>query len=126
MTNWLNELDQLERDASPGPWDLSCQMDDGSIVGYSIVARTDGCTADQVRSDTAALVALRNHARELIDAARDRDSEERWANQYKAERDHLRALLTESVQPYCWACHEDVELRGHAPRCRVAAALEEK
>ena len=51
MTDWLEELDRLEREATPGPW---CPSEYLSQRG----------------ADFDLAIALRNHARELIRLAR--------------------------------------------------------
>ena len=70
MTDWIAELDSLEREATQGPWDVL--EPSGGHKAHGVMSGLQPIThQDYLNVEDAWLIAsLRNHARELIDAAK--------------------------------------------------------
>lgn len=75
MTDWLSELDRLEREATPGPWERWVENQVVSRPGgvgshwVSVVKSNYALLGIDIgEPDLELVLALRNHARELIDA----------------------------------------------------------
>lgn len=75
MTDSLEELDRMEREATDSPWEYD--RDTGFIMHTEDAEDGYGSIAMEVYrenlDDVPFIVALRNRARELIDATKDRD-----------------------------------------------------
>ena len=89
MSESLEELDRLEREATPGPW---LYVPDGESVWHEEGDLGEGLWSHDLRGlgvmnfDQEFMVALRNNARSLIDAAkREKDSREFCSGEFPCE-----------------------------------------
>ncbi len=110
--DWLDELDKLEKAATPGPWGTN--MGNKDTIDMVWHEGTDVAVLSAEPKDCALVAVLRSHARELIDMAK--------AN------GNLRKLLLRMEHMggcECFFCGYIACVEGpqHEPNCELAEAL---
>lgn len=155
----LDELDRLEREATPGPITVVREDSEGGDIWFDLWSDVHGSTAHvgemahasdnihRTKADAELYVALRNHARGLIDLVRRKELRGWWccpsgheymrvdgrgeecsACMLQDENKKLRALLVSvewaggPCEPHCVKCGE-TESFGHEENCELAEAL---
>lgn len=127
MSDWLDELDRLEREATPGDWG----DDDGELLVPSGKSSIKGSLDAPCCGVDAELAAkLRNRARELISMAKERNhalgeyaETGRTFKEIADENERLRELLREA-QHMLTIRHPEDSPTWHDFRSRVEKALD--
>lgn len=126
MTLPLDRLRRLANEATPGPWErlagdegrrISCEP--LRVLGYSsVVARVEG-PQSRLHADANLIVALRNNADDLLDAA---DASER----YRAARDECERQFQEAIARVIALQDESERLRTALEKSRDLLSLAPK
>lgn len=119
MTDWLNELDRLEREATEAPWEANdTRVDAEHIMICDMYYEIDEAMRPAESKKNADFVAtFRNHACKLIDAAK---------------QNQKRAAFFEKIQwsafnmfqdPCCPVCEGTKESEEHEMGCELVGML---